>query len=168
MRASRALFPSLVRLGSGARSNEIAAHGPDWTGKMLLETSFLVDLLGGAPEARELALELDRLGETLRIPSPCAFELWVGASMALDPKEETLRLQRLLSAYESVPLDSEAARRAGELQGELGRQGAPLGTVDAEVAGIAIGRGEVLVTADRRLLSLGHGLGTRSYRRNGR
>lgn len=157
-----------MRLGFGERSNEIAARGPDWTDEMLLDTSFLVDLLGGAPEAQELAVELDRLGETLRIPSPCAFELWVGASMALDPKEEVLRLQRLLSSYESVPLDSEAARRAGELQGELGRRGTPLGTVDAEVAGIAIGRGEILVTADRRLLDLGRGLGTRSYRRNGR
>ena len=132
---------------------------------MLLETSFLVDLLAGIPAARNLAEELDRTEVALRIPSPSAFELWVGSARSLDRSEEILRLERLLASYEVIAFDTEAARLAGELQGELSKRGKPLGTIDAQVAGIALTRGETLVTGDRRLLELGHGLRTRSYRR---
>ena len=135
---------------------------------MLLETSFLVDFLADVPGARKLAEELDRTGDVLRIPSPSAFELWVGISRSLDPGEETVRVRRLLASYEVIPYVAEAARLSGELQGELSKRGEALGTIDAQLAGIALARGETLVTGDVRLLKLGHGLRTRSYRRRSR
>lgn len=151
-----------------SRSRAIERPETNWTEGMLLETCLLVDLLAGAPGARELAEELDRTGEVLRIPSPSALELRVGISRALDPGEEAARVQRLLASYVVIPYDAEAARFSGELQGELSKRGGSLGTIDAQLAGIALARGETLVTGDERLLKLGHGLRTHSYRRRSR
>ncbi len=158
----------MPRPGCVARLRATAEAVTGWIVDMLLETSFLVDFLADVPGARELAAELDRTGEVLRIPSPSAFELWVGIARSLDPGEETARVQRLLASYEVIPYDAEAARLSGELQGTMSKRGSPLGTIDAQVSGIAIARGETLVTGDERLLKLGHGLRTRSYRRRAR
>jgi tRNA(fMet)-specific endonuclease VapC len=131
---------------------------------MLLDTSFLVDLLSGDPSAKVCAFELDGTGVPIRVPSPAAFELWIGAAQALKPETETGRIERLLQTYEVVAFDTEAARKAGFIQGRLAARGKPLGTIDAEVVGIALSRDETLVTADKRLLRLGSGLRTREYR----
>jgi tRNA(fMet)-specific endonuclease VapC len=131
---------------------------------MLLETSFIVDLLGGARGAVALAQRLDRAGETVRIPSPVLFELWVGTGSAGDVGPEAQRIDELLLSYDSVPFDAGSARLAGQLQAALGGEGKRLGTVDAQIAGIALFRDEELVTRDDRLVMLGHGLRTVTYR----
>jgi tRNA(fMet)-specific endonuclease VapC len=135
---------------------------------VLLDTNFLIDLLGGRVEARELAAELDQEGATIRIPSPVLFELWEGVDGAADPREERKHLEALSHSYDIVPLDEAAAQIAGRLQSTLERDGRKLGTIDALVAGIAISRAESVVTGDSRLMNLGQGLDIRGYRRRSR
>jgi tRNA(fMet)-specific endonuclease VapC len=131
---------------------------------MLLDTNFLVDLLAGESSARVFAIELDGRGEPIRIPSPAVFELCTGAARSRTPESELGQIERLARTYEVVPFDARAARQAGVIQGRLGLRGRSLGTVDAEVVGIAVSRSETLVTADERLLALGNGLISVAYR----
>ncbi len=121
---------------------------------MLLDTSFLIDLLEGRSSASAMAAEIDRLDETPHIPSPVLFELWEGAEGSVQPATERARLEELLESYEVAPFDGEAAKAAGELQAELSRKGRPLGTIDVLVAGLALARDETLVTGDQALMRL--------------
>jgi len=131
---------------------------------MLIDTNFAIDLLEGLSQARVLAEEVDRSGENLSIPAPTAFELWVGASQAVSSKSTRQRLEAFLSAYPVAEFRREDARAAGELQATLAKVGRTLGTVDAQLAGMGLARSETLLTADAKLLGLGHGLLVRAYR----
>lgn len=131
---------------------------------MLLDTSFLIDLMGGRPEATALAKAVDAEGDHLRLPAPVLFELWVGAARPLGGANERAHLEELEAAYDVVSFDRTDARSAGALQAKLRRTGKSLGTVDAQIAGMAIARSEAIVTGDAALASVGHGVPIRTYR----
>jgi tRNA(fMet)-specific endonuclease VapC len=146
------------------RSEQIASDGADWTGKMLLDTSFLIDLMDGRPEAVALAAAIDREGGRLRLPAPVLFELWVGASQSNRKGDELTRIEQLVTAYEIVGFDGDDARAAGSLQSTLSRSGKGLGTIDVQLAGMALARSEELVTGDKVLARVGHRVPIRTYR----
>jgi predicted nucleic acid-binding protein len=132
---------------------------------MLLDMSFLIDVMAGRPAAVALAKAIDSEGEALRLPAPALFELWVGAARAVGRSGERQPLEELETAYEVVGFTSADARSAGTLQAILHRSGKALGTVDAQLAGMALARSEVLVTADAALVGVGHGVPVRTYLR---
>lgn len=131
---------------------------------MLLDASFLIDLMEGQPEAVALAAAIDAEGDRLRMPAPVLFELWVGAARAGRRTSERQQLELLETSYEAVEFDAADARAAGTLQATLRRAGRALGTVDAQLAGMAQARSEALVTGDELLMGIGHGVPVRSYR----
>ena len=131
---------------------------------MLLDTSFLIDRLEGPPEAVEMSTDIDRSGDTIRIPSPALFELRIGARAAVHVDRETAQIEARLGSYEVVPFTAEDARAAGALQENLAGAGKPLGPVDVQIVGVALSRSETLVTGDRKLARLGKGLHAQSYR----
>jgi predicted nucleic acid-binding protein len=131
---------------------------------MLLDASFLIDLMEGRPEAVALAAAIDKEGDRLRLPSPVLFELWVGASRAGGRSSDRQQLELLETSYEALEFDAADARSAGELRSTLRRAGRALGTVDAQLAGMALARSEALVTGDQTLMDIGHGVPVRTYR----
>lgn len=135
---------------------------------MLLDTSFLVDLLAGRPEAKSLSAELDSEGHALRIPTPVLFELWQGAIRSSKSELEKSRVEDLLLAFEVAPLGVAEAQAAGNIQAARAGRGRPLGTVDVLVAGIAAARGEAVVTGDAGLASLAPEVTVRQYARRAR
>ncbi len=150
---------------SARRSKRTVGVAGIWTTSMLLDTNFLIDLLAGQPEAVRLAAELDQEGDRPRLPAPALYELWQGAARTVRREGERRRIEELLSAYETVGFDGEAAKSAGLLQAELARTGKSLGTIDVQLVGMAIARTETLVSGDRALARLGHGLSVRAYTR---
>ncbi len=133
---------------------------------MLLDTSFLVDLLEGRSDATAVASEIDRLEENPHIPSPVLFELWEGAEGSVRPVTERARLEDLLRSYDVAPFDGDGAKAAGILQAELSRKGRPLGTIDVQVAGMTLARAETLVTRDKALVRLGPRIKIKTYARS--
>jgi predicted nucleic acid-binding protein len=131
---------------------------------MLLDASFLIDLMEGRPGAVALAAAIDAEGERLRLPAPVLFELWVGAARAGGRANDRQQLELLETAYEAVEFDAADARSAGTLQATRRRSGRALGTVDAQLAGMALARSESLVTGDELLTGIGHGVPIRTYR----
>ena len=58
---------------------------------MILETSFLIDLMKGQSEAVALADEIDHSEESGYLPAPALFELWLGAGRSARGRKESGR-----------------------------------------------------------------------------
>lgn len=116
---------------------------------MILETSFLVDVLRGTPAAKATILALDKESEAIFLPAPSVFELWEGAGLALRSEAERRKVEALAQSYDVLAFDRTDARSAGLLQARLAKAGRRMGTVDVAVAGMALARNQVLVTGDR-------------------
>ncbi len=132
---------------------------------MILETSFLIDMLKGRPEAARLVQEIDRSRENVFLPSPALFELWLGAGRATRQREEVEKIEHLTESLDIMVLTDDDAREAGLLQARLSRAGRTMGTVDVLLAGMARSRGETLVTGDRDFSVVGREVRIRTYRR---
>ncbi len=132
---------------------------------MILETSFLIDMMRGRPEAAALVREIDDAGERIALPAPGLFELGVGAARSRRSREEMDRIDGLIAAFDVLPLTDEDAKAAGLLQARRSRDGATMGTVDVLLAGMAKARGEILVTGDRDFSPLHGEIRIRTYAR---
>ncbi len=130
---------------------------------MILETSFLIDLMKGQSEAVALADEIDHSGESLYLPAPALFELWLGAGRSARGKEEIRKIEALIESFDVIVLTHEDAREAGLLQARLSKAGRTMGTVDVLLAGMARRRGETLVTGDRDFSTVSREVQLRSY-----
>ncbi|MEM2870385.1 MAG: PIN domain-containing protein [Thermoplasmata archaeon] len=114
----------------------------------ILETTFLIDILRGREAAGAVLTELERRSEPLFVSAPSVMELWQGALESGVPAKAREKVDEFLCAMPVLPLDGEAARRAAEVLHELARGGEPIETEDAMIAGIAIVRGQTVVTRD--------------------
>jgi len=133
---------------------------------MILETSFLVDVLKGRPEAAALVEELDRTAASLYIPTPALFELWLGAGKAVKRREETEKIAALVDAYDLALFSNDDAREAGLLQARLSDAGRGMNTVDVMLAGMARARGDTLVTSDRDFSVVRRDVKIKAYERS--
>lgn len=108
---------------------------------MILDACFLIDLL--AEDAGAVA-KLDEISdELLVVPTLVYTEVGIG----IDPTTTTgQQFDDILDDIPLVPYDSEAARRAVDIQRDLSRSGEQIGAVDAMIAGIAVARDEPVVT----------------------
>ena len=133
---------------------------------MILETSFLIDMMRGRPEAVALVRQIDRSGENVALASPGLFELWVGAGRSRRSREEMEKIDSLIVAFDVLTLTDADAKEAGLLQARLSLAGATMGTADALLAGMARARGETLVTGDRDFSAVRRDVHIRSYARS--
>lgn len=111
-----------------------------------LDTSFLIDVLGAEPAAKEVMDDLDTSGNQHGIAPVSAVELWIGAS--LGSMSEYRRTEQLLDSLLWFELDRSTARRAGELQAQQFETGTPLSFNDCVIAATALSNEQVLVTTD--------------------
>ncbi len=115
--------------------------------RYLLDANICIALLNGtSPAARE---RLGRYGpEDVGVPAPVAYELYFGAFKSRRTRENLALLDTF--GFEVLPFDIEDARVAGKVRSELEAVGRPIGPYDVLIAGQALARGLVLVTANRR------------------
>jgi len=130
---------------------------------MLLDTSFLIDLMNGDRKAVARARALEGADLEVRIPSPALFELWRGVHLATRGSEDAARVGLLLAAYGSVPLDAPSAARGGEVDAMLIRARTPIDPEDSMIAGIALTQNEPLLTRNVKDFSRVPGLGVETY-----
>ena len=109
-----------------------------------LDSSFLIDLLRGIPEA---ITKYDSLkGHNVFTTSVSVFELLSG--IATTPKKAA-DLEELLSGLPIVPLGEKDAREAAAIHKELFSKGTPIEESDMMIAGIARSQGFTVVTRDK-------------------
>lgn len=108
---------------------------------MILDACFLIDLLEGDDAA---VAKLDEISDGfLVVPTLVYTEVAVG----IDP--ETATGERFEEIMDSIPVaayDEEATRHTVDVQRDLRSRGERIGAVDAMIAGIALARGESIVT----------------------
>lgn len=108
---------------------------------MILDATFLIDLIAKDEGA---VAKLDEIAnEPLAVPTLAYTEVAVG----IDPDTAGGRqFETIMDRVTLVPYDSEAARRAVDVQRQLVKQGDAIGAVDAMIAGTALARDEAIVT----------------------
>ncbi len=111
---------------------------------IVADTDVLIDALRGGGTRSLVARHLE--SGQLATTTVSVFELWQGAR----PGRAASALEALLDACHILPLDSTAARLAGELRAELRERHADIGPTDTLVAGICISRSATLLTRNRK------------------
>jgi len=90
-------------------------------------------------------------GARPRVSAIAVFELWYGVAKSAHREANAQRLSLLLGApIDVIPFDSSDAQAAGEIRGALERIGRPIGPYDTLIAGQALARDLILVTANQR------------------
>lgn len=112
---------------------------------MLLDSSFLIDLMRGDDAALEKRRELEDRGEAPKLPPGVLFELYSGASGA----EE--RIDVLADRLPRVELSTGVEKEAGAIRRDLLRDGRPISEVDYFVAAAARIEDEPVLTEDDHL-----------------
>ena len=115
--------------------------------RFLLDTNACIALLNQTSQALATRMR-ERLPSDIGLPAPVVFELYYGAYKS----KQTVRNLELLDrmAFETVPFDAGDARAAGAVRSQLEAAGRPIGPYDLLIAGQALARGLILVTANTR------------------
>jgi len=115
---------------------------------MILDTSFLIDLMNSDPDAVELGDELDAGTQAQRIPAQVVYELYVGVGYTETPAAEVEKIRAVLDSRPVVETTAEIARTAGRIDGQLRRSGDRVPPNDIIIGATARRYGEPVVTAN--------------------
>lgn len=130
---------------------------------MIIDTSFILDLMNENNEAVAKFGEFQLSGEPFVITSLSIFELFTGIARSKRPIEEKNKVMDMLKNQIIVSLDAGSAEKAGEIHGFLVKEGQMIGTVDTMIAGICLLKNEKLLTRNLKDFSKVKGLKIESY-----
>lgn len=114
---------------------------------MILDTSFLIDLIRGKERALEKYHEIEEENREVSIPAPTLYELWAGIKRSKVEREE--EMLEIIGSQQVADLESDAGKEAGKIQSSMAEKGQKIGHVDALITGIAVSSGEILLTRDQ-------------------
>ena len=113
---------------------------------MILDTTFLIDLMKEDPAAVKKLKELERDKITQNIAALTLYELYVGIMLSTKPEKEKRKVLDTLASMNILDLNAKSAAKAGEVQGKLIREGKMIDPEDAMIAGIALHNKEIVLT----------------------
>lgn len=114
-----------------------------------LDTNILVDILNGKRPAVRARYEAEiNSGTTIVVSSLAAHELMFGALISRRPDHHAQQARRLLANHEVVDLTAADAYAAARLRSGLSDRGKGIGSFDTLIAGQALNRGWIMVTAN--------------------
>jgi tRNA(fMet)-specific endonuclease VapC len=111
---------------------------------VILDSTFLNDLVRGRGDADAVLDELIDAGTPIALSSLTVFE--VGVGLRDEAEQHRQRFSMVTDELEVVPLGVSAARHALAIQRDLYDQGEPIGAVDVLIAGTAAERDEDVLT----------------------
>lgn len=112
---------------------------------MILDTSFVVDLMDRQPDAVKKFWALQEQ-ENLFVTTPTIFELWSGIVRSSRPEQEKRKVLEVLDSQLILELDEESAEEGGKIDGILISQGLRIEPEDCMIAGIARHHQETVLT----------------------
>lgn len=115
---------------------------------MILDTSFLIDLMDGDEAAVSAATRIESSGSPQRIPAQVVYELFVGVGYTETPETEVERIQSVVESRPVVDTTPEIAKLAGRTNGELKRDGSTVSTGDVIIGATARHYDEPVVTGN--------------------
>jgi tRNA(fMet)-specific endonuclease VapC len=132
--------------------------------RFLLDTSFLVSLLRGAPWARAALAGLKTTD--VGVSAVTAGELFEGVYRSAAPAVEERKVQQILAPLAVIPFGLAEAQQWGMLEATLHRAGAPIEAEDAQIAATALVHGLAVVTANVRHFARVKGLEVEDWQTN--
>lgn len=99
---------------------------------------------------REFINRFVEMRKAIVVSSVTVFELYAGAENYEDRNHRRSVIEEFLALLEIVPLDTNAAREAGEIHGQLMHKGMRIGSYDVLNAGLAISRNLTIATNNLR------------------
>ncbi len=130
---------------------------------MILDTSFILDLMGADEQAIDRYHKFSERNEAVRVCALTIFELWTGIACSSNPDAEKAKVTSALSQFDVIKLSRQSAEKAGEINGALIRAGSRIDPEDAMIAGIALLENETVLTRNVRHFSCVKGLRVESY-----
>lgn len=120
---------------------------------MIVDTSFVLDVIDDVDAAVSKERELEAEGVPLVLPAMTVLELYIGVGTAANTHEERRAVEAVLDSHPVIDMNPSISRRAGRLLGERMAntdegQGAGIGKGDAAIAATAIERDEPVLAAD--------------------
>ena len=118
----------------------------------LLDTNVCIALINGTSgKVRSRFLQATRAGASLTTSAIVVHELWYGVAKSQQAQGNALALTAFLTRNVAViDFSANDAQAAGEIRAELERRGTRIGEYDTLIAGQALSRNLVLVTANTR------------------
>jgi predicted nucleic acid-binding protein len=104
---------------------------------VILDTSFLIDLMSGDEGAVRKAREIENELVQQRLSSMTLFELYYGVARATESESERETVEKVLASKPIYPADTAVMRKAGRLSGELQNDGTPVGDGDVIIGATA-------------------------------
>jgi len=115
---------------------------------MILDTSFIIDVMNSDEAALEAVDEIEAAGVVQHIPAMTLQELYIGVGMSKMPAAERQQIERIVDARPIVPTTEEIARHAGRIDGELRAEGRPIDVGDATIGATALVNAEPVITGN--------------------
>ncbi len=112
---------------------------------MILDISFIIDVLKNKPDALIKAAELEKSTLPVRSTTVSVFELWQGLEDIHD-QDKFKKIETFLSSVGLLSFDLESAKIAGSTYAELKRKGELIEAEDCMIAGIALWHGDRILT----------------------
>lgn len=112
---------------------------------MILDSTFLIDVVRGSGDVAELIADLDASG-TAFVSAVTTMELIEGVHLADATERERTAVEELLTGVNELPFDRECAIRAGRISADLSSSGEPIGVADVMIGATAIVHDRPVVT----------------------
>lgn len=135
---------------------------------MIVDTSFVLDVIADVDDAVEKERELEAEGVPLVIPTMTVLELYIGVGKVANTRGERQTVEAVLDSYPVADMTPSISRRAGRILAERMAAGADdegpgIGKGDAAIAATAIERDEPVLTGDGHFESI-PGVEVETYR----
>ncbi|MEK6899912.1 MAG: type II toxin-antitoxin system VapC family toxin [Nanoarchaeota archaeon] len=130
---------------------------------MIVDTSFVIDLMDGSNEAGEKLRQLLKDKENIFITTVTIFELWSGITRCKKPEQEKKKVLEILDSQLILELNQESAEEGGKIDGVLSGEGSPIDPEDCMIAGIAKHHQQPILTRNVKHFSRIKGLVVESY-----
>lgn len=102
---------------------------------MLLDTSFLLDVMKSDADALAKDDELNEQGVPQQLSAMTLYELYWGVGYVDTPRDEKNKIDAVIGSKEIYPMTPNIGRKAGRIAGELAREGQSLNDAGDELIG---------------------------------
>lgn len=112
---------------------------------MILDSTFLIDVLRGSADVSDLIEDIDATG-TPFVSAVTVMELYEGIHLADASQGERSAVRGLLTDVTELPFDRDCAMRAGQINADLVGSGEPIDETDVMIAATALVHDQPIVT----------------------
>ena len=130
---------------------------------MILDTTFLIDVMKNKEEAIAIRQKMEEEREAYRISIATIFELWAGIAASKKSEVERMKVLDVLSDIDVVDLTRPIAEKAGEIHGILIKNGEGIDNIDAMITATALLENEAVLTRNIKHFTRVKGLKVETY-----